>query len=490
MQRNSIRKKIYNYNIVLIVILILVCSIYVFINDWTIKKFNASYTVYNELNQFYTNIKSTNDSFQVYVYSMTDANLMNYEEQITKTYKNLEAIDTSMQGKQDAWRFQLLRNMVDTYCKHAEEVKEASIVQDSKLNAQYQKLLYEYSLLNKTSSDYYPLVTNDMQQQKAAIDQNQRIMQVLSILFILYVILWFIYFSFTTIKSITNPIDRIIKNMKLIKKGEYDLTQISDANKEMMELCIALEDMANSIHENIQYASDKATLEKRVLEQQNDSLKKDELLAQSELRVLQNQINPHFLFNTLNMIYKKAYSEGALETVELMDRTSQLLRYGLDNENKFSNLKNEIKAIENYNFIQSKRYGDRIHFVIDVDDDIPNIKMPSMILQPLVENAVTHGLKDTIEDGEIVIEITRQSQDIVISISDNGSGMSPEGLEQLILNDYRMSEDDRSHLGLYNVTKRIKGLYGDDVCIITNSCEGCGFEIILRIALKEETIYV
>jgi sensor histidine kinase YesM len=273
--------------------------------------------------------------------------------------------------------------------------------------------------------------------------------------------------------------------MNRIKKGAYDLTQISNTNKEMNVLCLALEDMADSIEKNIQYENEKARLERRVLEQQNDNLRKDELLAQSELRILQNQINPHFLFNTLNMIYKKAYSEGAYETSELMEKTSQLLRYGLDNASKISSLKKEIKAIYNYNYIQEKRYGDRIRFLMDIEEDLPDIPMPSMVLQPLVENAVSHGLQDIIEDGEVVIEVSRLNDEIMISVSDNGTGMPADELEKLILNDFRMSSDERSHLGLYNVTRRLKAFYGDGVRIIVNSLEECGFEINIQIDLKE-----
>ena len=273
--------------------------------------------------------------------------------------------------------------------------------------------------------------------------------------------------------------------MNRIKKGAYDLTQISNTNKEMNVLCLALEDMADSIEKNIQYENEKARLERRVLEQQNDNLRKDELLAQSELRILQNQINPHFLFNTLNMIDKKAYSEGAYETSELMEKTSQLLRYGLDNASKISSLKKEIKAIYNYNYIQEKRYGDRIRFLMDIEEDLPDIPMPSMVLQPLVENAVSHGLQDIIEDGEAVIEVSRLNDEIMISVSDNGTGMPADELEKLILNDFRMSSDERSHLGLYNVTRRLKAFYGDGVRIIVNSLEECGFEINIQIDLKE-----
>ena len=456
----SFRSKIMNYNLMLIVVMVLVCTTYVLINDRTIKKFNSTYTTYNELNQFYDNLKNLNDALQVYLYSPDDQNYKDFHRYRTVLQGNVEKVKASLKNQDHVWRFELLNNMVDGYMAQAELVIASDLQQEKEFSAKYQELLYEYDLINKTASEYYGLATQDMQLQKAAVNSNQKTMQLVSLFFILYLIVWMIYFSISTIKSITDPLEKVINNMNRIKKGAYDLTQISNTNKEMNVLCLALEDMADSIEKNIQYENEKARLERRVLEQQNDNLRKDELLAQSELRILQNQINPHFLFNTLNMIYKKAYSEGAYETSELMEKTSQLLRYGLDNASKISSL-------------------------MDIEEDLPDIPMPSMVLQPLVENAVSHGLQDIIEDGEVVIEVSRLNDEIMISVSDNGTGMPADELEKLILNDFRMSSDERSHLGLYNVTRRLKAFYGDGVRIIVNSLEECGFEINIQIDLKE-----
>ena len=102
------------------------------------------------------------------------------------------------------------------------------------------------------------------------------------------------------------------------RQGEYDLSDISNTSIEMENLCIALDDMAQHVQKNIENEKEKAALKHQLLEKENENLKKDELLALSELKMLQNQINPHFLFNTLNMIYKTAYRENATDTVCLL----------------------------------------------------------------------------------------------------------------------------------------------------------------------------
>lgn len=485
MEKKSFKGNILKYNLLLISILVCVTGVYFFINDHTLKKYNETYTSYFELNKFYTNAKLMNDTFKAYLYNPSEENYRIFEDNRQQSYENLSTVEESLKNQEIDWRFDGLRNMLDTYVQQADQVVTLNINRDAAFTASYEELNRIYMLMDKTNADSYSYLTTNMQKQMEEVNRTQKIVSFVTVLLLMYVAVWMAYFTITTIKALTDPIEKIIKNMNRIKKGEYDLTQISNTNLEMNELCISLEDMANSVQENLAYAQEKAELEKRVLEQQNENLRKDELLAQSELKVLQNQINPHFLFNTLNMIYKTAYNENALATSKLMEKTSQLLRYGLDSANKICDLNSEIQAIKNYNYIQEMRYGGRIRFLLDVESDVPNIQMPSMILQPLVENAVSHGLKDTLEDGEVSIEIMKQGEEVVIVISDNGMGMPPEQLEQLILNDYRKSSDERSHLGLYNVTKRLKTFFQNRVRILVDSSQDCGFEITLRIWVKE-----
>ena len=196
--------------------------------------------------------------------------------------------------------------------------------------------------------------------------------------------------------------------------------------------------------------------------------------------MLQNQINPHFLFNTLNMIYRMSLKEGADDAADMLMKTSQLLRYGLDNQNRISSLHNELEMIGKYIEIQKKRLGSRVSFILECERaQVRNISMPGMILQPLVENALQHGLHDVTENGEIVISVGQQDSVITISVSDNGKGMPAQELEELILNDYQMKEG--THLGLYNVMRRLEMYFHEQIQISLHSDEGCGFEVFMEI---------
>ena len=130
-------------------------------------------------------------------------------------------------------------------------------------------------------------------------------------------IVWLILFSIITIKSFTKPLYQILNNIKLIKRGEYDLSDISNTSIEMENLCIALDDMAQHVQKNIENEKEKVALKHQLLEKENENLKKDELLALSELKMLQNQINPHFIYNTLESIHMMAeLNDDEAELVE------------------------------------------------------------------------------------------------------------------------------------------------------------------------------
>ena len=466
----SFRWRIFIYNIILLLMVSVVCTMYFLLNDKTINSYNDSFTIYSELHHYYDSVKKMNVQFQEALQSHTSIPQDVVDKLQGDTKEALHNIEEYSKKNYDT----LYENLYTTY-----QIFDASILQynttldSSQVHENYLKIM-------KSRGDFYEVATKNMQEYKDEVNRNRNNLGWMSVLLVTFMLLWIIYFSKTMMYAITSPIEKIIHNINQIKQGTYDLTQISNTNEEMNVLCLALDDMAQSVQRNFQNEIEKAELEKQFLAQQNENLKKDELLAQGELKVLQNQINPHFLFNTLNMIYKKAYSEGAYETSELMEKTSQLLRYCLDNANKISSLDKEIKAVENYMYIQDKRFQDRIQFILHEDEGVDNIQMPTMILQPLVENAVIHGCKDTIEGGQVIVSVKKDGNAVILSVYDNGKGMSAYDREQLIAHDYQIDDEDRQHIGLYNITKRLRSFFHDDVQITIKSEETKYFEITIR----------
>ena len=161
-----------------------------------------------------------------------------------------------------------------------------------------------------------------------------------------------------------------------------------------------IEQMRSYIKEIEENASAKVSLHEKELE----NLKISNLLKSSELKVIQMQINPHFLFNTLNMIAQTAYLGDSDTTVFLLGKTAELLRYSLDFMGRSVTLARELTMLGDYIYLQEQRFGERIEFEFELDEKFHQMHIPCLILQPLVENAITHGVGSYTENGKIQIK--------------------------------------------------------------------------------------
>lgn len=476
----SFRDRIQISNVIMVSIIIICIALFNTINILSVDKYNETVNSLQTLSSFYDNVELMTSHVKDYLYTESDTTKEKYIDYFKSASDDVKKLQLSALTD-DKWRFQMLENMLDNYALISDDLISHFAENQDDYNEVYNSFLKAGTLIQQTSGDNYKLITKAVNAQLINIKVFKNATLFASIILLGMLLLWLMYYSFQITNAITKPIDLLLKNIQKVKQGKYDLSQISGAGREMEDLCEALNDMALAVENNIETTKEKANLEKQVLEWKNENLKKDELLAQSELKMLQNQINPHFLFNTLNMIYKMAIEEGAEDAADLLVKTSQLLRYGLDKQSKLSDIISEVEMLENYIKIQEKRLGNRVSFILHFENrgKIGRVQIPGMILQPLVENAIKHGLKDCLEDGEIEISITGNEFSVFICVSDNGSGMDSKELEEFIINDYHKKEGN--HLGLYNVVKRLQMYYQKNVNISINSDLDCGFEILIKI---------
>lgn len=476
----SFRERIRSSNIIIVSIIVLCIALFNTINLVSVDKYSETINSLKTLSSFYDNVELMTSQVKDFLYTDSEDSKEKYIKYYNEALKDVEDLQ-NIALSEDKWRFLMLANMLDNYELTSSDLIEHFANSQENYNEIYTTFLKEGILIQQTSGDNYKLVTNAVDQQLANIKIFKNATLVASIILLGILLLWLMHYSYQITNAITKPIDLLLKNIQKVKQGKYDLSQISGAGREMEDLCEALNDMALTVESNIETTKEKANLEKQVLEWKNENLKKEELLAQSELKMLQNQINPHFLFNTLNMIYKLAIQEGANDAADLLVKTSQLLRYGLDKQSKLSDIKSEVDMLENYIEIQEKRLGNRVRFSLHFEnkDKIGSVPIPGMILQPLVENAIKHGLKDCLEDGEIEISINGNDSNVYICVSDNGIGMDSKELEEFIINDFHKKEGN--HLGVYNVVKRLQMYYQKNVNVSFNSDLDCGFEIMITI---------
>ncbi|AOY77132.1 sensor histidine kinase [Clostridium formicaceticum] len=204
--------------------------------------------------------------------------------------------------------------------------------------------------------------------------------------------------------------------------------------------------------------------QEKLLKESREKLQLEQQAKKMELKTIRAQIHPHFLFNTLNTIARMALIEDAPKTEELIYQLSNLLRYNLKNVEDLPRIRDEITNIKRYLSIQTFRYSDRISYEIDIDESIMEYRIPSMILQPIVENSMIHGLEPKKEGGKITITGKFLSdKDLLIKVSDDGRGIGPKLLHTL--NSLSDMPNDHAGIGIKNTSDRIRHHFGKSYSI-------------------------
>lgn len=204
-------------------------------------------------------------------------------------------------------------------------------------------------------------------------------------------------------------------------------------------------------------------------------------LRKVELKALQAQINPHFLYNTLDSILWMCQQNGNEDAAEMVSALSKLFRISISRGKDLISIETELKHVESYLVIQSIRYKNQFKYIIDVDKEIMNYKCLKITLQPFVENAIYHGIDRMVDEGIIRITGKKENSSIVFTVEDNGLGMSKEQVKELFV-----GNSDKTGVGVQNVHNRIKIYFGAEYGVTVSSVLDKGTEIKIRIPIIEE----
>lgn len=259
-----------------------------------------------------------------------------------------------------------------------------------------------------------------------------------------------------------------------VAQGDYDQVEPIEGNDEIGELYQELEQMMKDIQK----------LMSDVVKEQVQKEKLHTRQKEVEFKMLASQINPHFLYNTLETIRMKAMVNKQLEIAELVMMLAKTMRYNIQVTDQLVPLRAELQMVEYYLKIQEYRFGDRIVSKVDVDPDVDlNALVLPLIIQPFVENAFVHGLEEMDSGGRLDIHISMVGADILISIMDNGAGMDYFKLGELrkSLHEENM---DRTHIGIHNVNQRIKILYGKEYGVQLHSGQTWGTKVTICIPYR------
>lgn len=211
--------------------------------------------------------------------------------------------------------------------------------------------------------------------------------------------------------------------------------------------------------------------------------KADICLRENELRMLQSQMDPHFLINLLTTININCLLRDEKETADALEHLNRFLSAQLLNtmHNTFVKLEDELNLVRDYLSLQKIRFADVFSFCIEVTDNaLLECVIPRLSLQPLVENAIVHGFSDTTRDGCVRIDVSSDEKDLVIVVSDNGRGFD---VSEAFSNSQQDQPQERRAIGIRNTDKRIKLLYGSSYGLFIQSVIRCGTTITLRLPI-------
>ncbi|WP_243252608.1 cache domain-containing sensor histidine kinase [Anaeromassilibacillus sp. 1001302B_160321_C8] len=275
--------------------------------------------------------------------------------------------------------------------------------------------------------------------------------------------------SFKFSRTLTNPIFKLKRLMKQAESGDLTVRFNFQHNDEIGELGQSFNHMIARIDQLIQMV---------YVEQENKRT--------AEMKSLQEQIKPHFLYNTLDTISWMARDYDAEDIVRLVDALTNMFRIGLSHGKDIITVKEEITHVSNYLYIQKIRYKDKLNYVIHVDESLYAIEVPKLILQPLVENAIYHGVKAK-RGGTITITGVPEGENLVFTVQDNGAGMPQEKVEEL---NRRMSErsvlDEKKSFGLFYIRERIQLCYGTGYGVHVESALGEGTRVTITLPLYQK----
>jgi sensor histidine kinase YesM len=438
---------------------------------------NLSYKVLSLKTQF----SDCNESLGMY---LTTGNRQKLNEFNISSDNSREIISSLLESVNDSENIYLLKSIETSFNNYFLEGCQASFNYNTKNYEYYSKMYFAEIIYNYLQKYCDELLNNLIQSEKETnvlLDLNFNKYSSLLVIFIscffMFLILAFIHIY----KNITHPLMNLVNQVKKISNGDFDSKVKPIKRDNSMGLLIkTFNDMVDNITDMMARLKNKVIIERELLEQQQQNEENLKLLHQAQFLALQSQTNPHFLFNTLNSISRMITLERNEDSLIMVDSLSQLLRYNLSDGTKAVSLKQELDITIEYIKIQQKRFSKRLEYLICVPNELQeSILLPKFTLQPLVENAIVHGLEPLKKGGIIKIIGKFENDNIIIEVDDNGVGVSDAILSK-IKNKEEIYYKERQHLGLQNTKRRLEIFTGEKDALTINKNVDGGTKVIIK----------
>ncbi len=461
-------------------------SLYIFFTYANLtENMGSMFATSTMLDGMLTDLDTANTNLYSFLESRNNDNLLNFSKMADRLQLFSDEAHTNQPT--DLYLEDIAR-MIPSY------LAEARLAIDTR-RARDPAYISHYDLANKTMGyirSYSDALNIRQLQKNTTLYQNQsRYMgwlKTASIVMIADLIILSVLLVLYMTYKMTDPILKLARASEEISKGNFDTPEIPvTGEEELRVMAQAFNGMKNSIRTYIREIHDQSETESLLMEQQMQNMKMQNLLDSSRLQALQAQINPHFLFNTLNAGVQLSMMEGADRTTEFLGNLSDLFRYNIQNPDAIVTLQDEVSHVRAYTELMKVRFGTSIQFLFDIDEAALSVGIPPLSIQTIVENACIHGLGNK-ESGMIRIRISESTTLVTISISDNGSGMEADIIHDIYKRTDEMLSDipgkksgHTTGIGLVNVIQRLRIFTGQTNALEILSESGVGTTVTIRL---------
>ena len=456
----SIKKKIGIFAAMVILIMALSATFSICIMNFSLGGFNTILNDNSRCHDFQEALDLEIESFADYIRDATPDTRDQYVLSCVRTERCLRSLpfDYARIGTERYARTWSILNGYETYQAYRDELAETQVRESDFVERLYR--VYKMQEYLQTYARRLVQVTlkegNDSYQEKVPVFYNMPYL----ILAISAVLMGFVMFLTKILSNaLVSPAVLLAQCARKIAKNDFTGEDPSVENRdEMGELVRAFNKMERSTKGYIDTLKENRRMSELLHREEIERVEMEKQLSGARLELLKSQINPHFLFNTLNMIACMAKLEEAVTTERMISSMSSLFRYNLKTSEQIVTLARELKVVQDYMYIQQMRFGSRILYSCDLKVDAEQAMIPAFTLQPVVENAMVHGLSKKEQGGRVHVRIWEQGKRLVISVADTGLGMSEERLAE-VTEAMKERRTSRIGIGLGNIYKRIHMMY-------------------------------
>ena len=435
------------------------------------------------LNELTDALGAVQDDMTDYLNSKTSDSLEDYYRSEQNYRTLIQDLNEEITGSSFDRMERNIRRMSESYLDSVGQTIEAKRGRNvEKYRFHYENATQMYGYINTCISSL------NMEKFKSNSDQYSqllgqfRLFETVSVAAMLLVMGCNVGIIISFVGTLIRPLKKLAGSADEVAKGNFDIELLPvETEDEVGVVTGAFNQMVRSIGRYIERLRESMKAERELKERE---LMMETHLKDARLKYLQAQINPHFLFNTLNAGAQLAMMEGADRTYDYVQKVAQFYRYNMKKSQETVTIGEEIEMVDSYIYILNVRFAGDIHYEKKVDESLLSVEMPGMILQPIVENCVNHGIREMGDRGKILLSVYSVEDSVCISVKDNGIGMSQETIDKVMSGTFREEgmAAGSNGIGMDNVISRMRLYTGNEnVMDISSEGEGKGTEVFLYV---------